>query len=62
MDEERCKAWDAGWIMKMAFGDEAGGVAALRALRTYTSRLSEEYGEKAFRRFSRADMQVLSEA
>jgi len=58
----RCKAWDAGWLMKMAFGNEAGGVAALRALTTYTSRLGEEYGKRAFRRFSRADMQVLSKA
>ncbi len=58
----RCKAWDAGWLMKMAFGGEAGGVAALRALRTYTSGLSKEYGKRAFTRFSRADMRVLSEA
>ena len=48
--------------MQMAFGDDAGGVAALKALRTYTSRLSEEYGTRTFRRFSRADMQVLRKA
>ena len=58
----RCKAWEAGWLMKLAFSDEAGGVAALRALGTYTSRLSEECGKRAFRRFSMVDMQVLGSA
>jgi len=55
----RGKAWDAGWLMKMAFDEQSGGVAALKALRTYTARLDEEYGRRAFGYFSRADMRVL---
>jgi hypothetical protein len=49
-----------GWFIKMSFEDDAGGVSALDALRSYTTRL-EEYGEKAFRYFSKADMQILGE-
>jgi hypothetical protein len=49
-----------GWFMKMSFDDDAGGVPALKALQSYTARLDEEYGARAFRYFSRADMRVLS--
>jgi hypothetical protein len=45
----------------MTFDEEAGGVAALRALQTYAKKLDEKYGKKAFRYFSNADMQVPSE-
>jgi hypothetical protein len=48
-----------GWFMKMSFDDNAGGVSALRALKSYAARLSEEYGKGAYRRFSKADMRVL---
>jgi hypothetical protein len=51
-----------GWLIKMSFGDEAGGPAAMEALRRYATRLDEQYGKGAFRRFSRADMRVLCEA
>jgi hypothetical protein len=50
-----------GWYMRMSLDEDAGGVAVLEALRTYTSRLDEVYGKNAFRRFSRADMQVLGD-
>jgi len=50
-----------GWFMKLSFGDDAGGVPALKALQSYAARLHEEYGERAFRTFSRADMRVLSQ-
>ena len=40
-----------GWFMKMSFDDDAGGVPALRALQSYTARLNEEYGQRAFRHF-----------
>ena len=33
----------------------------LDALRTYAARLDKVYGKNAFRRFSRADMQVLED-
>lgn len=56
----RGKGWDEGWLMKMAFDDGAGGVSALEALKSYAARLSEEYGKGAYRRFSKADMRVLS--
>lgn len=50
-----------GWLMKMAFDDSAGGIAALKALQRYTAKLGEEYGNKAFRYFSKADMRVLND-
>ena len=49
-----------GWIMTMAFDKTAGGVPTLKALQTYTKKLVDEYGKKAFRHFSKADMRVLS--
>jgi len=51
---------EEGWFMKMSFGDDAGGVPELKALQSYTARLDEEYGARAFRYFSKADMRVLS--
>ena len=48
-----------GWFMKMSFDDNAGGVSALEALKSYAARLSEEYGKGAYRRFSKTDMRVL---
>jgi hypothetical protein len=50
----------SGWFLKLSFGDDAGGVPALRALQSYAARLDEEYGARAFRYFSKADMRVLS--
>jgi hypothetical protein len=50
----------SGWCMKMSFDDDAGGVSALKALRSYTAKL-EKYGERAFRYFSKADMRVLED-
>ena len=50
-----------GWFMKMSFDADAGEVSTLNALQSYTARLNEEYGEKAFRYFSKADMRVLKE-
>jgi len=49
-----------GWFIKMSFGDDASGVAALNALQSFTVRLDEKYGKRAFRYFSTANMQVLS--
>jgi hypothetical protein len=49
-----------GWLIRMSFGDEAGGAAALEALQGYAARLDEQHGTGAFRRFSQADMRVLS--
>ncbi len=51
-----------GWVMKMSFETRIGGTAALKALQTYTRRLDEEYGKKAFQQFSEAEMQLLSRA
>jgi len=50
-----------GWFLKLSFGDDAGGVPALRALQNYTAKLNERYGGRAFRHFSAADMRVLKE-
>jgi hypothetical protein len=60
--KRRTKRWDKGFLVTMAFDDEAGGETGLRALRAYVTALHEEYGERAFRYFSRADMRVLGEA
>ena len=49
------------WFMEMSFDDDAGGVSALKALQSYTAKLDEKYGERAFRYFSKGDMRVLSE-
>jgi len=57
----RGKGWDKGWLMKMAFDDNAGGVSALEALKVYTAKLNEKYGKRAFRYFSKADMRVLGD-
>jgi len=51
-----------GWVMRMSFEEKIGGTAALKALQTYTQRLDEKYGKKAFQHFSEADMQILSRA
>lgn len=48
-----------GWQMVMAFDEKAGGAAALEALQTFSGKLGEKYGKKAFRYFSNVDMQVL---
>jgi hypothetical protein len=50
-----------GWLIKMSFDEKAGGAAALGALRSYATRLDEQHGKGAFRRFSRADMHVFGE-
>jgi hypothetical protein len=50
-----------GWTMSMSFEDRIGGAATLRAFQTYTQRLDEKYGKKAFKHFSNADMQILAE-
>jgi len=50
-----------GWVMKIRFKEEIGGIAALEALQSYTRRLDGKYGKKAFERFSEADMRILFE-
>jgi hypothetical protein len=47
--------------MKMSFEEEVGDTAALKALQTFTRRLDEKHGKKAFKHFSDADMQILLE-
>lgn len=50
-----------GWQMKIAFTEVDGGAASLKGLQTYTKKLSEKYGKRAFRYFAAADMRVLRE-
>ncbi len=50
-----------GWIMRMSFEDMIGGMAALKALQTYSLSVNKKYGPKAFQRFREADMQILFE-
>jgi hypothetical protein len=49
-----------GWLIRLTFGEQAGGVPVLEALRSYAASLDEQLDKGAFRRFSRADMRVLS--
>lgn len=51
---------NTGWIVKMSFDEKIGGSAALKALQTFTRRIDETYGKKAFQRFRDADMRVLA--
>lgn len=48
-----------GWVMRMSFIDDIGGVAALNALQNYIQKLENKYGKKSFRYFVDANMQVL---
>lgn len=48
-----------GWTMKISFEESAGGVDSLEALQTYTWKLDEMYGKRAFRYFRDVDMRVL---
>ncbi|MBN2379501.1 DUF3795 domain-containing protein [candidate division WOR-3 bacterium] len=48
-----------GWFVKMRFSPENGGKSTMHALRDYAAELSKQYGDKAYRHFSNADMNVL---
>ena len=59
-----------GWLLRLSFNESAGGVAALKALKRYTTSLVKKYSEpvyagntrykgEAFTLFSKADMRVL---
>lgn len=59
------------WKLKMSFTKKAGGTAALKALKKFTTKLANKYGEptyagntrfkgRAFALFSKADMSVLA--
>jgi len=50
-----------GWSMRLSFDDKIGGVAALKALQTYSRRVNKKYGAKAFQHFRQAEMQILLE-
>lgn len=50
-----------GWTMKMSFDESVGGVDILKALQTYTRKLDEKYGKRAFRYFQNVDMRVFRE-
>ena len=52
---------NTGWIVRMSFDEKIGGSAAMKALQTYTRRIDEAYGKKAFQHFRDADMRVLTE-
>lgn len=48
-----------GWLLTLSFEEGTGGGTALQALQTYTTELEAAHGRQAFRRFSKADMQIL---
>jgi hypothetical protein len=49
-----------GWTIRLSFAKSAGGIDTLRALQTYTKKLDEKYGKKAFKYFKDIDMRVLT--
>jgi hypothetical protein len=53
------KKEDPLWIMVLSFDSIAGGGDGLIALGKYSKKLLSEYGKKAFKYFSKADMRVL---
>ena len=50
-----------GWFIRVVFNRTIEGMTTLKALKSYATRLDEKYGNRAFRYFSNADMQVLRE-
>ena len=48
-----------GWVMRMSSEERVGSTDALKSLQTFTQRLAEKYGTKAFQHFRGADMQIL---
>jgi hypothetical protein len=47
------------WVMEMIIDERIGGVKILNALQRYASDLDKAFGKAAYRRFGRADMQIL---
>jgi hypothetical protein len=47
------------WVMKMWADETVGGARTLQALQAYAAALVAAYGKTAYRRFARADMQVM---
>jgi hypothetical protein len=48
-----------GWLTRISFKENVGGVDALKAIQTYAKRLDKTYDSRAFRLFRQADMTVL---
>lgn len=48
-----------GWTMKIIFDKSTGGADTLKALQTYTWKLDEKHGRRAFRHFRDIDMRAL---
>ena len=47
------------WVMKIWADESVGGDQTLQALQAYAAALVDAYGKTAYRRFARADMQIL---
>jgi hypothetical protein len=47
------------WMMRMSMDESAGGVTVMVALQKLAIALDEEFGKTAFRRFGRAEMQIM---
>ena len=50
---------EKGWFVKMSLDGKVGGIATLKAFKSYVRKLDEKYGKRGFRYFSNVDMQVL---
>jgi len=48
-----------GWKMRMSYGEEKLKQTNVKTLQKYTKKLNEEYGNKSFRYFNKADMRIL---
>lgn len=47
------------WVMTLSFGSNVGGKDSLIALSEFSKKLLSKHGKKAFKQFSKADMEVL---
>jgi hypothetical protein len=50
-----------GWVMTMSFKESIGGTATLKALQTFIKKLDKKFESRAFKRFTKIDMQILLE-
>ncbi|MCW4011145.1 MAG: DUF3795 domain-containing protein [Candidatus Bathyarchaeota archaeon] len=50
-----------GWVISLSFKEKIGETEVLKAFQLYSQKLDEKFGKNAFKQFSNADMQFLTE-
>jgi hypothetical protein len=49
-----------GWVFRLKFGDSLKGTKILELFKDYTNRLNKKYGNKAFKIFNTADLNIMN--